>query len=124
MSVLFRILLKIMGFVATIFIFLERYSLLFLRQSIPQEVIDSHELQTITLDYRRECQQDDVVDSLTNVEHVENAEAILGQKGTNGSTAATENQNNNRQFLHLLRISGDGSEINRGRTVWRKKPAR
>lgn len=93
-------------------------------ESIPQEVIDSHELQTITLDYRRECQQDDVVDSLTNVEHVENAEAILGQKGTNGSTAATENQNNNRQFLHLLRISGDGSEINRGRTVWRKKPAR
>lgn len=98
--------------------------ILFLRQSIPQEVIDSHELQTITLDYRRECQQDDIVDSLTNVEHVENAEAILGQNGTNGSTAATENQNNNHHFLHLLRISGDGSEINRGRTVWRKKPAR
>ena len=91
---------------------------------MPQEVIDSHELQTITLDYRRECQQDDIVDSLTNVEHVENAEAILGSKGTNGSPAASENRNDYRQFLHLLRISGDGSEINRGRTVWRKKPAR
>lgn len=89
---------------------------------MPQEVIDSHELQTITLDYRRECQQDDIVDSLTNVENVENAEVSL--KGTNGSPAATENQNDYRQFLHLLRISGDGSEINRGRTVWRKKPAR
>ncbi|XP_062024489.1 oleoyl-acyl carrier protein thioesterase 1, chloroplastic-like [Rosa rugosa] len=91
-------------------------------ESMPQEVIDSHELQTITLDYRRECQQDDIVDSLTNVENVENAEVSL--KGTNGSPAATENQNDYRQFLHLLRISGDGSEINRGRTVWRKKPAR
>ncbi|XP_050364859.1 oleoyl-acyl carrier protein thioesterase 1, chloroplastic-like [Argentina anserina] len=92
-------------------------------ESMPQEVIDTHELQTITLDYRRECQQDDVVDSLTNVEHVKNAEANLDSRGANGSPAATENHDY-RQFLHLLRISGDGSEINRGRTVWRKKPAR
>ncbi|KAL0436717.1 UNVERIFIED_CONTAM: Oleoyl-acyl carrier protein thioesterase, chloroplastic [Sesamum radiatum] len=32
-------------------------------ESMPQEIIDSYELQTITLDYRRECQHDDVVDS-------------------------------------------------------------
>ncbi|KAJ4867638.1 hypothetical protein Rs2_50820 [Raphanus sativus] len=31
-----------------------------LLESIPQEIVDTHELQVITLDYRRECQQYDV----------------------------------------------------------------
>ncbi|KAF3958357.1 hypothetical protein CMV_016728 [Castanea mollissima] len=93
-------------------------------ESLPQEIIDSHELQTITLDYRRECQHDDIVDSLTSVEPVEDAELVSKIQGTNGSTAATENNEDLRQFLHLLRVSGDGLEINRGRTEWRKKHAR
>ncbi|XP_030935273.1 oleoyl-acyl carrier protein thioesterase 1, chloroplastic [Quercus robur] len=93
-------------------------------ESLPQEIIDSHELQTITLDYRRECQHDDIVDSLTSVEPVEDAEAISKIQGTNGSIAAAENNEDLRQFLHLLRVSGDGLEINRGRTEWRKKHAR
>ncbi len=77
------------------------------------------------MDYRRECQHDDIVDSLTSVEPIEDAEAVSELKGTNGSTAAaTENKEDLRQFLHLLRVSGDGLEINRGRTEWRKKPAR
>jgi fatty acyl-ACP thioesterase A len=96
----------------------------FLRQSIPQEIIDSHELQTITLDYRRECQHNDVVDSLTSVEPVGDAEAVSKLQGTNGSAAGMENKEDLRRFLHLLRLSGDGLEINRGRTEWRKKPAR
>ncbi|XP_062157498.1 oleoyl-acyl carrier protein thioesterase 1, chloroplastic [Alnus glutinosa] len=93
-------------------------------ESIPQEIIDSHELQTITLDYRRECQHNDVVDSLTSVEPVGDAEAVSKLQGTNGSAAGMENKEDLRRFLHLLRLSGDGLEINRGRTEWRKKPAR
>lgn len=93
-------------------------------ESMPQEIIDGYELQTITLDYRRECQRDDIVDSLTNVEPLEDGPAISGLEGTNGSPAATEDTKDYCQFLHLLRLSGDGSEINRGRTVWREKPAR
>lgn len=98
-------------------------SVLSLWQSVPQEIIDSYELQTITLDYRRECQHDDVVDSLSSHEPDENLEAISQLNGTNGSAVspATEDY---RQFLHLLRLSGDGLEINRGRTQWRKKPMR
>ncbi|WCJ38012.1 Oleoyl-acyl carrier protein thioesterase chloroplastic [Euphorbia peplus] len=93
-------------------------------ESIPQEVIDTHELQTITLDYRRECQHDDVVDSLTSIEPSEETEAISQLQGTNGSpyTISGDHQDN-RHFLHLLRLSG-GLEINRGRTEWRKKPSR
>ncbi|KAM1031716.1 hypothetical protein FF1_035456 [Malus domestica] len=92
-------------------------------ESMPQELIDSHELQTITLDYRRECQQDDIVNSLTSVEPLDDAPALSGN-GTNGSPTATEDDKDYRQYLHLLRLAGDGSEINRGRTIWREKPAR
>ncbi|KAK9282414.1 hypothetical protein L1049_005331 [Liquidambar formosana] len=92
-------------------------------ESMPQEIIDTHELQTITLDYRRECQQDDVVDSLTSLEQINDIEAISELHGTNGSPT-TKNTQDCCQFLHLLRLSGDGLEINRGRTEWRKKPSR
>ncbi|CAG7883087.1 unnamed protein product [Brassica rapa] len=81
-----------------------------LLESIPQEIVDKHELQVITLDYRRECQQDDVVDSLTT--------------SKNGSATSGTQSHNDSQFLHLLRLSGDGQEINRGTTMWRKKPSR
>lgn len=82
---------------------------------MPQDIIDTHELQTITLDYRRECQHDDVVDSLTSLESLEDAAL-----GTNGS--ATASREINKSFLHMVRLSGDdGLEINRGRTEWRKK---
>lgn len=90
-------------------------------ESMPQEIIDSHELQTITLDYRRECQHDDVVDSLTSVEPLEGGEEISELRGTNGSAVTAEHKQDCRQFLHVLRLSGDGPEINRGRTEWRKK---
>lgn len=91
---------------------------------MPQEIIDNYELQSITLDYRRECQQSDIVDSLTSVEPVDEAEAVSKLQGTNGSPAETEEDEDLPQFLHLLRRSGDGVEINRGRTEWRKKPTR
>ncbi|KAF5746299.1 Oleoyl-acyl carrier protein thioesterase [Tripterygium wilfordii] len=93
-------------------------------ESIPQEIIDSHELQAITLDYRRECQQDDIVDSLTNVEPVEDTPAVSELHQTNGAASVTDDAQESVKFLHLLRLSGDGLEINRGRTEWRKKPAR
>ncbi|KAL6500002.1 hypothetical protein OROGR_027912 [Orobanche gracilis] len=89
-------------------------------ESMPQEIIDSHELETITLDYRRECQQDDRVDSLTTSENT--FQDLLGI--TNGSPSVAKDENDRPRFLHLLRLSKDGSEINRGRTEWRKKPAK
>ncbi|XP_044493921.1 oleoyl-acyl carrier protein thioesterase 1, chloroplastic [Mangifera indica] len=92
-------------------------------ESMPQDIIDTHELQTITLDYRRECQRDDIVDSLTSPELIEDSDAISNLKGANGSPA-TGDKEDYRQFLHLLRLSSDGSEINRGRTEWRRKPGR
>lgn len=94
-------------------------------ESMPQEIIDSHELQSITLDYRRECGQNDIVDSLTSVETIQGGTDELKElKGMNGSAVAREDKQENQQFLHLLRLSTDGLEINRGRTEWRKKAPR
>lgn len=90
-------------------------------ESMPQEIIDTHELQKITLDYRRECQHNDVVDSLTSLEA---AETVSELNGTNGSATSRKNEDDCCQFLHFLRLSGDGLEINRGRTEWRRKPPR
>ncbi|KAL3517824.1 hypothetical protein ACH5RR_020413 [Cinchona calisaya] len=90
-------------------------------ESMPREVIDNYELETITLDYRRECQHDDIVDSLTSPE-LDDVAAVL--QTTNGSPTAKRDGDQSCQFLHLLRLSGDGLEINRGRTEWRKKPAK
>ncbi|KAH0469937.1 hypothetical protein IEQ34_001495 [Dendrobium chrysotoxum] len=87
-------------------------------ESMPQEIIDTHELQTITLDYRRECQHDDMVDSLTSSE----SEEILLAERTNGYPSKQQHGHgsDHLQFLHFLRLSGTGLEINRGRTIWRK----
>ncbi|XP_039123136.1 oleoyl-acyl carrier protein thioesterase 1, chloroplastic-like [Dioscorea cayenensis subsp. rotundata] len=89
-------------------------------ESMPQEIIDTHELQMITLDYRRECQQDDVVDSLTSLELTEGEEKIVHHASTNGSASGKRDGLDHCQFLHFLRLAGTGLEINRGRTEWRK----
>lgn len=77
---------------------------------MPQDVIDTHELRSITLDYRRECQRGDVVDSLTSPEPADNTAAVSDLNGTNGSVIIARGQES-CQFLHLLRLSGDGYVI-------------
>ncbi|ONK71906.1 uncharacterized protein A4U43_C04F13590 [Asparagus officinalis] len=89
-------------------------------ESMPQEIIDTHELQTITLDYRRECQHDDMVDSLTSLELAGDSEELLRSDGTNGSATIKHQDHDGCNFLHFLRLSNSGLEINRGRTEWRK----
>ncbi|XP_077229527.1 oleoyl-acyl carrier protein thioesterase, chloroplastic-like [Tasmannia lanceolata] len=88
-------------------------------ESIPQEIINTHELQKITLDYRRECQHDNIVDSLTSLESAD-GEAVPELSGTNGSATGKKHKQDCCQFLHFLRLSGVGLELNRGRTEWRK----
>ncbi|CAN6928809.1 unnamed protein product, partial [Brassica oleracea] len=67
-------------------------------------------LLEVSVIIRQECQQDDVVDSITT--------------SKNGSATSGTQSHNDSQFLHLLRLSGDGQEINRGTTLRRKKPSR
>ncbi|KAK6141843.1 hypothetical protein DH2020_024415 [Rehmannia glutinosa] len=91
-------------------------------ESMPSEIIYNYELQSLTLDYRRECLHDDIIDSLTSPESDMSDEAGSEHQGINGRTPSADDDNGFLQFRHLLRLSsGDGSETNRGRTIWRKK---
>ncbi|KAJ1690111.1 hypothetical protein LUZ63_014266 [Rhynchospora breviuscula] len=77
-----------------------------LLQSIPQDIVDTHEVEAITIEYRQECQYGDIIDSLASTEvDIESLNPISEGR---------------LQFLHLLQFSGTDREINRGRTVWRK----
>nr|GEX13977.1 oleoyl-acyl carrier protein thioesterase [Tanacetum cinerariifolium] len=87
------------------------------------EIIDTRELQAITIDYRRECQQSDVVDLLSSREPLDDT-VVSELKNGNGSSALQNDRQDMIRFLHLLRSSDNGLEISRCRTEWRMKIAR
>uniref|UniRef100_B8LS31 Acyl-[acyl-carrier-protein] hydrolase n=1 Tax=Picea sitchensis TaxID=3332 RepID=B8LS31_PICSI len=107
-------------------------------ESMPQEVLDTHELEMITLDYRRECNKDDIVESLTSLlsEKSDSSAVESSTFASNGNATSTNGVATTRspgrlssssrgfEFLHMLRLAESGFEINRGRTEWRRKPAR
>ncbi|KAJ4837591.1 Palmitoyl-acyl carrier protein thioesterase, chloroplastic [Turnera subulata] len=76
-------------------------------ESAPLSILESHELAALTLEYRRECGRDSVLQSLTAVSGAE-----VGDLGNAGGL----------ECQHLLRLE-DGAEIVRGRTEWRPKHA-
>ncbi|KAJ3688572.1 hypothetical protein LUZ61_017736 [Rhynchospora tenuis] len=78
-----------------------------LLQSIPQDIVETHELEAITIEFRQECHYGDSVDSLASNE-------VEVEMDSNTSSE------DNCQFVHLLKLAGSNHEINRGRTVWRK----
>ncbi|KAG2718579.1 hypothetical protein I3843_03G218800 [Carya illinoinensis] len=76
-------------------------------ESAPLPILESYELSSMTLEYRRECGKDSVLQSLT---------AVSGNGiGNLGNLADIECQ-------HMLRLE-NGAEIVRGRTGWRPKHA-
>ncbi|XWS17207.1 hypothetical protein CRYUN_Cryun33cG0048600 [Craigia yunnanensis] len=77
-------------------------------ESAPLPVLETHELSAMTLEYRRECGRDSVLQSLTAI-----------------SDSDVENLVNFGEIecQHLLRLE-DGAEIVRGRTQWRPKYAK
>ncbi|OIV99944.1 hypothetical protein TanjilG_26282 [Lupinus angustifolius] len=76
-----------------------------LLESAPQSILESHELSAMTLEYRRECGRDSVLQSLTAV-----SETDVGNLAHGGHV----------ECKHLLRLE-NGAEIVRGRTEWRPK---
>ncbi|KAJ4969215.1 hypothetical protein NE237_015916 [Protea cynaroides] len=95
-----------------------------LLESLPQELIDTHELRKVTLDYRQECRHDHVVDSFTSMELMDDAEAIPEFNGTNGSATQRKNVEDSSRFLHFVKFSDGGREINRGCSEWIRKSTR
>lgn len=77
-----------------------------LLQSAPVSFLESHELSCMTLEYRRECGRDSVLQSMTAVSG--------GGSAVGGSPEARV------ECEHLLQLEG-GSEVVRARTEWRPK---
>ncbi|XP_073062555.1 palmitoyl-acyl carrier protein thioesterase, chloroplastic-like [Primulina eburnea] len=74
-------------------------------ESTPSTVLETLELARVTLEYRRECTKDSVLESLTSL--VENEVGDLANSGF-------------IECQHLLRLEG-GGEIVKARTDWRPK---
>lgn len=81
-----------------------------LLQSVPINVLGNYDLTSMTLEYRRECQQSNLLESLTS--------------STASGTEDSNNYMNRRpdlEFTHLLRMLADKAEIVRARTQWHSK---
>ncbi|XP_073132218.1 palmitoyl-acyl carrier protein thioesterase, chloroplastic-like [Henckelia pumila] len=76
-------------------------------ESAPLPVVETHELAGITLEYRRECTRDSVLESLCSV-----LDKSIGDLANPGFV----------ECQHLLRLEG-GGEVIKGRTEWRPKHA-
>ncbi|KAL9262696.1 Palmitoyl-acyl carrier protein thioesterase, chloroplastic-like protein [Drosera capensis] len=74
-------------------------------ESTLSSILETHELYGMTLEYRRECGRDDVLQSLGSV-----AGASVGGLSNSG----------NVECHHMLRLE-DGSEVVRARMEWRPK---
>lgn len=80
-------------------------------QSLPKEFRESHEIRKITLEYRREVQRGDTLESRAKAELCKD----------NGASVAGSAEEPIERFIHVIR-NQDGQEINKGRTVWARSP--
>jgi fatty acyl-ACP thioesterase B len=103
-------------------------------QSVPVAVHEKYELSSMALEYRRECSQSDVLQSMCSP-----ASAVPGNEGeveVNGAGCSHSAGSQTSipdvtshippclQFTHLLRLQVDGAEILRGRTHWRLRDSK
>ncbi|KAH9317576.1 hypothetical protein KI387_019345, partial [Taxus chinensis] len=91
-------------------------------QSVPVYILENSELANLTLEFRRECGQTHVLESLTSVNDDDashhSSSAPLVSDCTDGLSQASKSV----LALHLLRLQDNGVEIVRGSTEWRPKP--
>lgn len=71
------------------------------------EVLEEYNMGSITLEYRRECRQSDMLDSLTSTK------TRLKEHDNDMISNALD-----LECTHLLRMQDDQAEIVRARTVW------
>ncbi|PRQ40252.1 putative oleoyl-[acyl-carrier-protein] hydrolase [Rosa chinensis] len=106
-------------------------------ETIPDQILEAHQLTSIILEYRRECGSSDIVQSLCQPDEDGILKDGLKQdKETslvNGFSLAAEILEGNGflasfgnqklRYTHLLKIDGESQndEIVRGRTTWKKK---
>jgi hypothetical protein len=107
------------------------------KQTIPDEVLESHQLSSIILEYRKECRSSDIIQSLCQPEEDGILKGGLRQNNDisllNGFSLASEILEGGGllgsfekvplRYTHLLQTEGErhNEEIVRGRTTWNRK---
>eukprot|EP00249_Psilotum_nudum_P011472 c23196_g1_i2 orf=952-2292(+) len=98
-------------------------------ESIPQSLLVAYELKTMTLEYRKECSPSDVVTSLMRPDPPFSPGIELATDLSSNVSSASPPcisdpciiSKGSLQYIHLLKLQSDGSEILRGKTEWRLK---
>ncbi|RDX89777.1 Palmitoyl-acyl carrier protein thioesterase, chloroplastic [Mucuna pruriens] len=80
-------------------------------ESVPIEVLEEYNMTSMTLEYRRECTQSNLVESMTC------PTARVIEEFNNNS----KNRKHHLQFTHLLRLQQDKADVVRARTEWNFK---
>ncbi|KAJ4961084.1 hypothetical protein NE237_020994 [Protea cynaroides] len=81
-------------------------------ESVPLNVLEDYNLRSMTLEYRRECRQSHLLESLTTM-NVSVAEDSV--------TVNTSTHRRDLESTHLLRMQQDKAEIVRARAEWQIK---
>ncbi|KAL6545011.1 hypothetical protein OROHE_009918 [Orobanche hederae] len=84
-----------------------------LLESVPINVLEDYNMKRMTLEYRRECRQSNLLESLTSMK----AEKDEAQDEEDRIFSSKEDL----ECRHLLRMEADQVEIVRARSVWRIK---
>uniref|UniRef100_A0A7N0UJA2 Acyl-[acyl-carrier-protein] hydrolase n=1 Tax=Kalanchoe fedtschenkoi TaxID=63787 RepID=A0A7N0UJA2_KALFE len=77
-------------------------------ESVPIKVLEDYYLASMTLEYRRECRQSDLLQSLTSIK----------EKVTDCTESSSRKT---LESIHLLRMQDNKDEIVRARSVWKCK---
>ncbi|KAL0355071.1 UNVERIFIED_CONTAM: Palmitoyl-acyl carrier protein thioesterase, chloroplastic [Sesamum radiatum] len=85
-----------------------------LLESVPINVLEDYNMTRLTLEYRRECRQSNVLESLTSMK------AKTGEEEDNQFTEKSAGAED-LECTHLLRMEADQAEIVRARSVWQIK---
>ena len=83
--------------------------------SVPREVLEDYKLTSMTLEFRRECTQSDLLESMSS----SSSSNVVGASNNN-----SVNTKPNLQYIHLLRLQDNKAELVRARTEWllKQKP--
>ncbi|KAL6182651.1 hypothetical protein ACLB2K_044066 [Fragaria x ananassa] len=86
-------------------------------ESVPLKVLEEYDMTSMTLEFRRECRQSNLLESLTSTTASLAHEHHCNNSNDNNSI----NRRPDLQYTHLLRMQADKAEIVRARTEWRGK---
>ncbi|WCJ36291.1 Palmitoyl-acyl carrier protein thioesterase chloroplastic [Euphorbia peplus] len=79
----------------------------YILESVPMKVLGEYNMTSMTLEYRRECRQTNLLESLTGC-------TAIDHSNIHGKVDQLE-------YTHLLRMQADKAEIIRARTEWQPK---